>query len=143
MLSQTAEYALRAVVYLAQNDNRPATIKQIAGPTQVPPGYLAKVMQSLARSGLLVSQRGLGGGFTLAVAPETLTIYEVVQAVDPIVRITRCPLNNPAHAVELCALHKRLDQAAALIEESFRSATVADMLAKPAFEILPEPEAGS
>jgi Rrf2 family protein len=139
MLSQTAEYALRAVVYLAQNDNRPATIKQIAGPTQVPPGYLAKVMQSRARSGLLISQRGLGGGFTLAVAPETLTIYKVIQAVDPITRITRCPLNNPAHATELCALHKRLDQAAALIEESFRNATVADMLAKPAFEIAPEP----
>ena len=62
MLSQTAEYALRVVVFLASREDNPATIAQIAAATQVPQGYLAKVLQSLARAGLTKSQRGLHGG---------------------------------------------------------------------------------
>jgi Rrf2 family protein len=90
-------------------------------------------MQGLARQGLVNSQRGLHGGFSLARAPEEMTIYEVVQAVDPIPRITRCPLNLPAHKHELCALHCRLDEAAAQVERSFRESTLADLLNKPIF----------
>ena len=132
MISQTAEYALRAIVFLAQQGEA-RTIQQIARATQVPGGYLSKVMQGLARNGLVSSQRGLGGGFSLNSAPGELTIYEIVQAVDPIARITRCPLHLPEHSEELCALHRRLDEAAALVEKSFRDSTVADLLAKPIF----------
>ncbi len=133
MISQTAEYALRAITFLAEQGNRPHTTQQIAQRTQVPAGYLSKVMQGLARSGLVSSQRGLKGGFTLARPPEQMTIYDIVQAVDPIRRITHCPLNNPAHRSQLCALHRRLDEAAALIEQSFRASTVADLVSKPIF----------
>ena len=52
----------------------------------MPEGYLSKVMQGLSREGLVSSQRGVGGGFTLAIAAEKLTIYDVVQSVDPIRR---------------------------------------------------------
>jgi Rrf2 family protein len=133
MISQTAEYALRAIVFLAEQGNRAQTIQQIAQATQVPAGYLAKVMQALARHRLVISQRGLGGGFTLSVPPEQLTIYEIIQAVDPIRRITHCPLNLPAHRHQLCALHCRLDEAAALVEQSFRASTVAALIAGPIF----------
>ena len=133
MLSQTAEYALRAVVFLAERGNRPHTIQQIARTTKVPAGYLSKVMQGLVRHEIALSQRGLGGGFTLAVPAEELTVYAIVQAVDPIQRITRCPLNDPAHRLELCALHRCLDEAAALIEQRFRLTTVADLVTRPIF----------
>jgi Rrf2 family protein len=133
MISQTAEYALRAVVFLAEQGNRPHTIQQIAAATHVPAGYLSKVMQSLARSGLVRGQRGLGGGFVLTRPASEMNCYDVLQAVDPISRITRCPLDNPAHANQLCILHQRLDEAAALIEKSFRESTIADMIARPVF----------
>ena len=127
MISQTAEYALRAMVFLAE-EGEPRTIQQIAGVTRVPSGYLSKVMQGMARQGLVRSQRGLGGGFALAVPPEKLTIYDIVQAVDPVQRITHCPLNLPAHQRELCPLHRRLDDAARLTEESFRASRLADLI---------------
>ena len=133
MISQTAEYALRAVVFLAEQENRPHTIQQIAAATQVPAGYLSKVMQGLARAGLVHGQRGLGGGFVLTRPASEMSCYDVLQAVDPIPRITRCPLDNPAHAHQLCVLHQRLDEAAALIEKSFRESTVADMTVRPVF----------
>ncbi|MGH7140821.1 MAG: RrF2 family transcriptional regulator, partial [Pirellulales bacterium] len=92
MISQTAEYALRAIVYLADQSETPQTTQQIAEVTRVPAGYLAKVMQGLSRAGLVRAQRGLHGGFTLAVSAKKLTVLDVVRAVDPLRRIEHCPL---------------------------------------------------
>lgn len=130
MISQTAEYALRAAAFLAEAESAQTTV-QIAAATQVPSGYLAKVLQALVRAGVVRSQRGLGGGFVLALPPSELSVYDVVQAVDPIARITRCPLNNPDHATELCALHRRLDEAAAQVEASFRQCPLSELVASP------------
>jgi Rrf2 family nitric oxide-sensitive transcriptional repressor len=132
MISQTAEYALRAIVQLAGDPEKPQTTRQIAEATRVPVGYLSKVLQSLARMGLISSQRGLHGGFTLAASPEHLTVYEIIQAVDPLQRITRCPLDLASHGANLCPLHRRLDDAIALVEKSFRESTIADLLDEPA-----------
>ena len=131
MISRTAEYALRAVVHLAaaaDGDNPSRTVGQIAAATRVPEGYLAKVLQALTRSGVITSQRGLGGGFRLAKTARDTSLYEVVQAVDPIQRIHDCPLGIDAHGRNLCRLHKRLDDAMSLIEEQFRATTVAELL---------------
>jgi Rrf2 family transcriptional regulator, nitric oxide-sensitive transcriptional repressor len=128
MISQTAEYALRAMVNLAQHDGTPRTTRQIAEATQVPEGYLSKVLQGLSRSGLVVSQRGLGGGSVLARPTSQISVLDVVQAVDPLPRITRCPLGLAEHGERLCSLHSRLDQAVATVEEAFRGSTLADLL---------------
>ena len=92
MISQTAEYALRAITHLAFNAGTPQTNKQISESTHVPMPYLSKVLQSMTRAGLIHSQRGLHGGFTLLRRPEDLTVFEVIQAVDPLPRIRTCPL---------------------------------------------------
>lgn len=130
MISQTAEYALRAMVYLAQHSERSHTNRQIARVTRVPIGYLAKVLQNLSRAGLVLSRRGLGGGFILAKPAHEISLYEVVQAVDPISRITSCPLQLRSHREKLCPLHRRLDHAWELVERSFRSTTLGDLLAE-------------
>jgi Rrf2 family protein len=133
VISLTAEYALRAMLHLATHDAQDAahTVGQIAAETQVPAGYLAKVLQSLSRAGLIKSQRGLGGGFRLVKPASDTTIYEVVQAVDPLQRIRECPLGLKAHGTNLCPLHRRLDDAMALIEEQFRATTIAELLEVP------------
>jgi Rrf2 family protein len=131
MISQTAEYALRAIVYLADQDGAARTTAQIAQTTRIPPSYLAKVMQSLARARLVQSQRGLKGGFTLAHKPQELSVLAVINAVDPIRRYPECPLGIPSHGRRLCPLHYRLDQAAAMVEHSFEATTIAELLAVP------------
>ncbi len=131
VLSQTVEYALRAVAFLGQMSPEARTTDQIARATKVPRAYLSKVLQSLQREGILISQRGVGGGTSLAVPPEELTILQVVNAVDPIHRIRSCPLNLAAHGVKLCPLHKRLDEALASVEEAFSNTTLAEVLAEP------------
>jgi Rrf2 family protein len=131
VLSQTSEYALRALTYLASEPETPRTGQAIARKTQVPPGYLAKVLQQLAKAGLVRSQRGVGGGFVLARPPGETSILAVLNAVDPIRRIDRCPLSLPEHARALCALHRRLDDAFGAVEASFRDSTIGDLVRRP------------
>lgn len=131
MFSQTVEYALRAAVHLASESPEARTTDQIAQATKVPRAYLSKVLQGLIRSGLVHSQRGLGGGMTLAIAPEKLTILQVVNAVEPLQRIRTCPLGLEAHGTHLCPLHKRMDNALAMVEKALGSTTLAEVLAEP------------
>lgn len=131
MFSQTVEYALRATVHLADRAPEGRTTEQIARVTQVPAPYLSKVLQGLKRAGIVRSQRGIGGGITLAKTPEELTILEVVNAVEPIRRIRTCPLGLPSHGEHLCPLHRRLDNALASVEEAFGATTLAEVLADP------------
>ena len=131
MLSKTVEYALRAAVFLADQDATPSTTEEIAKVTCVPPAYLSKVLQGLARGGIVTSHRGLHGGFLLARPAEQITILEVVTAVDPIRRIRECPLGFASHGVNLCPLHRRLDDALASMEKAFGESTLAEVLAEP------------
>jgi Rrf2 family protein len=127
MLSSTAEYALRSIVYLASHSEASITSQDIARGTQVPRSYVSKVLRDLSRAGLVGAQRGPNGGFILGRNPESISVLEVVNAVDPIRRIKFCPLGIPSHSGRLCKLHQKLDDAIALVEESFRSSTLADL----------------
>lgn len=131
MFSQTVEYALRAVVHLAYEAPAARTTAQIAEATRVPRDYLAKILQGLAKKGIVCTQRGVGGGVSLAKEPADLTILDVVNAVEPIERITTCPLGLKAHGVRLCPLHRRVDDALALVESAFGKTTLAEVLSEP------------
>lgn len=131
MLSQTVEYALRAVAYLAGQAPAGRTTDQIAAATRVSKPYLSKVLQKLVGGGVVYSQRGVGGGMTLTKPPAELTLLEVVNAVEPLGRIHQCPLGLRSHGVKLCPLHKRLDDALAGVEAAFRHTTLAEVLNEP------------
>ncbi len=127
MFSQTVEYALRAMMYLASLGEAAVTSERIAAHTRVPPGYLSKVMRDLVVAKLVTSHRGPGGGFVLARPAGEITILDVVESVDPIRRIQKCPIDHPDHA-ELCPMHQRLDQALAEMERTLRSTTLAQVM---------------
>jgi Rrf2 family nitric oxide-sensitive transcriptional repressor len=131
MISQTAEYALRAVACLGKEGDRPLTTKTMADRTRVPAGYLSKVLQGLGRAGLVESQRGMGGGFVLARNLDEITILDVINAVDPLKRIERCPLGLVSHGIRLCPLHRRLDEGIALVESLYEGTTMAQLLEEP------------
>jgi Rrf2 family transcriptional regulator, nitric oxide-sensitive transcriptional repressor len=128
MFSLTTEYALRATVWLAEKQGLPQTTQQIASATCVPLNYLSKVLQSLGKAGLVRALRGKHGGFELAKSPSSTSVLEIINVVEPIQRIRTCPLGLKQHSQSLCPLHKRLDHAMEIFEESFASATLADLL---------------
>lgn len=130
MITQTVEYALRAMVYLAYNQGRPHTAQSIADATKVPPRYMSKVLLGLCKADLLESQRGPHGGFVLSRNVDEVSMLDVINAIEPIRRITECPLGIKDH-MELCPLHRRLDEAIAHVEAAFAEATLASVLAEP------------
>ena len=119
MISQTSEYALRAMVYLALNPDSPHKSEEIAETTKVPASYLSKILKLLVDADLIKSRRGLGGGFTIHRPTKEITVLEIVSAVDPIKRIRTCPLDLKSHGKVLCRLHKRLDEAMGQVEKAF------------------------
>lgn len=89
--SKSAEYAIRAFVYLARvPEGKYAMAKQIADETGVPAHFLAKILQQLARHGYLKSSKGPTGGFSLGRSPETVSLFDVVDAVDGVADYKRC-----------------------------------------------------
>lgn len=131
MISQTAEYALRSVVCLASYPDAALITEEMAKITKVPRSYLSKVLQSLGKAGIVHARRGLHGGFSLAKPAEELSLLEVINAVDPIPHIESCPLGLKQHGVNLCPLHKRLNDAMTLIENAYRDSTIDDLLKEP------------
>ncbi len=130
MFTQTVEYALRAMVCLANANPRPQTRSQLVEQTKVPSAYLAKVMAAMGRAGLVNAQRGVNGGFTLARPAAEVTLLEVVNAVDPFPRILTCPLNLRSHGSRLCGLHRYLDDSMAALENSLAQKTLGDLVAE-------------
>ncbi|MGP1346117.1 MAG: RrF2 family transcriptional regulator [Phycisphaerales bacterium] len=128
MITQTGEYALRAVVHLAMRlGDTPASAQDIAEATRVPVGYLQKVLRMLAKAKILTAQRGTRGGFMLAKLPSAISVLDVLEATDSgLSRIERCPLGITGHT-HLCALHRLLDEQIASVRKVFASTAVEDL----------------
>ncbi len=130
MLPKTAEYALRATVWLARTPDRSESADHLAEAIRVPRRYLHKVLQDLVKAGLVRSQSGPGGGYSLNRDPKEITILDVVNAVGPIERIRSCPLGLESHT-SLCPLHQELDKAYATVQEAFARVSVAEVVNRP------------
>jgi len=127
MISSTAAYALRAVVFLANRPNDYLSRSEISEGTLVPHDYLLKVLRQLADAEIVTSKRGPGGGYRLTTSPDELTSLAVVSAVDTIPRIKQCPLGIIEHQ-QLCPLHRLLDDASRAVEEAFQQTMITDLL---------------
>jgi len=135
MLSQTAEYALRAALHLARHhEDAPIRVDDVARDLDVPRNYLSKILHELGKEGVLESTRGPKGGFRLAVPPEEILLARIVGRFDPeflreegrcILGRLRCSDRDP------CAAHHRWKGVAVALRGFFRETTLGE-LATPA-----------
>jgi Rrf2 family protein len=89
--SRSAEYAIRAFVHLAQvPEGKFAMVKNIAEQEEIPAHFLAKILQQLARKGLLRSSKGPTGGFALRVPPADVRLLDIVEALDGLTAYQQC-----------------------------------------------------
>ena len=127
MLSKTAEYALRAVACIGKREGQPVSADLLAKETKTPRRYLTRVLQDLTAGGILRSRSGPGGGYEIGTSVDQLSILDVINVVDPIERITECPLGLKSHT-QLCPLHAELDKAYACTEQAFARVTIGELL---------------
>jgi Rrf2 family protein len=96
-ITRQADYAVRAVAYLAQlGPDRRAATSQIAKEQQIPPSFLAKIVSQLSVAGLLQTSRGARGGVSLARDPENISLLEVVEAIDGPIVLNECVVDHSA-----------------------------------------------
>lgn len=105
---RSTELALQAAALVAwESPGRFRRVHDLAARLRVPPSYLAKVVQPLARAGVLRSRRGPGGGIQLARPPHTIRLWEIVSAVEPMADLERCVLGlGPCSEVHSCPAHE-------------------------------------
>lgn len=128
MISRTAEYALRAVVLLAQHEGKFLARQEIASRTGVSNEYLVKVLARLARAKFVCIKRGANGGYSLATPAKSLSLWQIIFCIDPIKPLESCPLGLKEHAAELCPLHARLRRVVGETIAAFSSVTVAELV---------------
>lgn len=130
MLTLTGEYALRAVVHMAgKEEGRFYLARDLAEETQIPPAYLAKILQALAREDLLISQRGLKGGFRFARPIHEITLADVIGAIENLERFEQCILGQvECNDQVACPLHHGWRRLSALYLEWLKNTKLSDLV---------------
>ena len=131
-LSKKADYALMATKHLAQKPGAPSpSAREIAEQYDIPIELLAKVLQRLVRTGLLVSTQGTRGGYTLSRPSPSISVADVIQAIDGPVAITACSSEkNDCEQYSKCSIRDPLWQIRERIAATLGTVTIAEMAAE-------------
>jgi Rrf2 family protein len=127
--TKAEEYGLLGILYLADKDENIITpLSEISQAQEIPEKFLAKIFQSLSRSGLVRSHRGVRGGFTLGKKPEEISIKEILESIQGPYHLLKC-IPEPAlcNKSEFCALRELLVVAENKLISVFSEHTLADL----------------
>ena len=128
-LSKKADYALIAMKHLAvRGDRGSSSAREIAGLYDIPIELMAKVLQRLVRTGLLVSTQGTRGGYTLGRPSATISVADIIQAIDGPVTVTACSTQkNDCEQYSKCNIRDPLWQIRERIVSALGTVTLAEM----------------
>jgi Rrf2 family protein len=133
ILSKSATYAVRSTLKLSEErDGSPVRVDDIADALGVPRNYLSKILHQLARTRILESTRGPGGGFRLAVEPEELKLAEIVEHFDDVPAEDACLLGRGRCSAEHpCGAHERWSEVRAVIKGFLEDTSLEDLARDP------------
>ena len=94
MITRKTDYAIRCVLYLAQRYGSTVMVNEIAHEKEIPKSFLAKILQTLAKAGIVKSLRGMRGGFVLARKPSDISLLDVVEAMEGTVSMNVCAVDK-------------------------------------------------
>lgn len=129
-LSQTTEYALRALAHLSvEGDGKPVRALDLAAATHVPSAYVSKVMRKLVVAGLVDGTKGHHGGFKLARPASGIRFIEVIRAVDPEPAIERCAFGwGACNSAAPCPLHPAFTELSSCLRAWAERTSLADVV---------------
>jgi len=129
-LTKKADYGLMALKYLAEQAASGAqSAKDIAEAYHIPPQLLAKILQTLAKSGLLVSHAGTNGGYSLSRPATAITAFEVIRAIDGPLFITSCiTIHGACDLAGHCTIKEPLRKVNDSIKDLLNGITIGDLI---------------
>ncbi|MBZ0155580.1 MAG: Rrf2 family transcriptional regulator [Alphaproteobacteria bacterium] len=105
-ISREADYAIRCIFHMAREPEKLHLIVDIAKSQEVPKSFLAKILQKLAKAGIVSSTRGVNGGFSLSRRPADITLLDVIEAVQGPLSLNACIIDHKICArKEACSVH--------------------------------------
>jgi Rrf2 family protein len=129
-LSKKAEYGLIALRHIASSRGV-VTAKEIAAAYNIPHELLAKVLQKLARAGLLASHQGMRGGYSLVLSPDQVQVSSVLHAIEGTApAVAQCMTEGPASCgvFDVCTIKSPLHKVQANIDRAFSDMTLAEIV---------------
>lgn len=128
-LTRGGEYGIRGVLYLAQQDNgKVSMLSAIAKAQDVPPRFLAKIFQALAKAGIVKSHRGAKGGFSLARMPADVTMKDVIEAIEGPIFLNVCLMSpGECNRDKICPMHTVWEEAQEKMMEVLDRANFAEL----------------
>ncbi len=129
LLTKASEYALLSLIYISQKQS-PQDVDTMAYELDIPKSFLAKILQTLAKDGLLKSYKGAKGGFALIKEAGDYTIKEIVNSAEKKdINVFECSGGVcPSHKEENCSLMPILVHLQEKIDEFLESITLADLI---------------
>lgn len=128
--SRSSEYAIRAFMHLAQApEGKFVMAKQIAEQENIPAHFLAKILQQLARKGLVRSSKGPTGGFCLRTPPAEISLVQIVEALDGLEEYQKC-VSGLSECTDdaACGMHDSWKALRSRIMEYLEQTTIADLV---------------
>ncbi len=128
-LSLGATYAIYGLQYLARKYDNIVPVNEIASVFQFPAKHLAKIFQNLVKAGLLLSERGIGGGFRLAKKPGKINLIDIIVAVDGPIIAKGCFLKqSDCKKLHICKTAKLIQDAQIIMIETFKKITLEQLI---------------
>ncbi|MBT8187085.1 MAG: Rrf2 family transcriptional regulator [Croceitalea sp.] len=132
MLSNSSKYAIKGVLYLAMKSSTEKKIlaKELSVPINVPPSYIAKLLQELGKHGIVSSTKGPKGGFYLNEANRIIPLIKIVDVIDGGYRLKSCMLSlSDCNEDHPCPLHKMVGNTKSNFVKQLQETTVNDLVA--------------
>jgi len=137
MLSNSCRYGIRAIIYLSAKKSaiEKTGIKQIGADLDLPTPFLGKILQQLAKQKILKSLKGPNGGFSMMKDPRTVTLFDVVKAIDGEDTFTECVIHNePCRCIDKnkkpCPIHDDYAKTRSELIQLFKNRTIYDLVQK-------------
>ena len=129
-LTKAEEYGMLGVLHLAKKDRQIVTpLSEVSEAKDVPEKFLAKIFQSLSRSGIVRSHRGVRGGFTLAREPQEITVRDVLESIQGPYHLLKCIAEpETCEKSDSCSLRDLMVIAEKQLVDVFQSHTLADLV---------------
>jgi Rrf2 family protein len=135
--TKRADYGLMAIHYIAIHDDLGAvSVKRIAEEFAIPQELLAKILQKLAKQGLIVSQNGPKGGYVLTRRASEISIGEVIRALEGPISIVSCLEDSDCPQMERCSLRRPITKVQAAITQMLDTMSLAELTSEDVPEIL-------
>ncbi len=132
-LSKKIEYAILAIRYISiHKGNGCTSVKEISESENIPYDLLAKILQKLSKTNLLISQKGPNGGYTLGIEPYTISISDIMEAVEEEIKITDCNKDNGSridcNKYDCCSIRAPLKKIQEEVKKVFHQTKLTDLI---------------